>query len=70
MNNYELYLDSNCSSCKRILLYISENNISVKTVNIDNEDYDLPFPLMIIPALIKSKKLLAYGPDIIPYLKK
>tara|TARA_B100000809_G_scaffold259526_1_gene304720 strand:- start:5979 stop:6200 length:222 start_codon:yes stop_codon:yes gene_type:complete len=64
MNNYTLYVDNNCSSCKKIQQYISENNILVKTVNIDNENYDLPFTIMIIPALVKENKLLAYGPDI------
>lgn len=64
MNNYTLYVDNNCSSCKKIQQYILENNMSVATVNIDEENYDLPFSIMIIPALVKDKKLLAYGPDI------
>ena len=29
--------------------------------NIDEEDYQLPFKLMILPALIKEKKLIGYG---------
>jgi len=64
MNNYTLYVDNNCSSCKKIQQYINENNIPVNTVNIDEENYDLPFTIMIIPALVKENKLLAYGPDI------
>jgi len=70
MNNYTLYVDNNCSSCKKIQQYISENNILVKTVNIDNENYDLPFTIMIIPALVKENKLLAYGPDITALLDR
>jgi len=68
MDNYTLYVDNNCSSCKKIQLFISENNIIVNTVNIDEESYDLPFAIMIIPALVKDNKLLAYGPDITPLL--
>lgn len=70
MSNYTLYVDNNCSSCKKIQQYISENNILVKTVNIDNENYDLPFTIMIIPALVKENKLLAYGPDITALLDR
>ena len=70
MNNYTLYVDNNCSSCKKIQQYISENNIPVKTVNIDEENYDLPFTIMIIPALVKENKLLAYGPDITAILDR
>jgi len=70
MNNFTLYVDNNCCRCKKIQQFITENNINVNNVNIDEEDYDLPFPLMIIPALVNNKKLLAYGPDIIPYLQK
>ena len=70
MNNYTLYVDNNCSSCKKIQHFIHENNIPVNTVNIDEENYDLPFSIIIIPALVKGKKLLAYGPDITPHLEK
>jgi len=64
MDNYTLYVDNNCSSCKKIQQYISENNIPIKTVNIDEGSYELPFTIMIIPALVKENKLIAYGPDI------
>ena len=64
MDNYTLYVDNNCSSCKKIQQYISKNNIPIKTVNIDEGSYELPFTIMIIPALVKENKLIAYGPDI------
>jgi len=70
MNNYTLYIDNNCGSCKKIQEFIKVNNIPVKTVNIDEESYDLPFSIMIIPALVSVSKLIAYGPDIIPILSK
>ena len=70
MNSYTLYVDNNCSSCKKIQQYIKENNILVNIVNIDEETYELPFTIMIIPALVRNKKLLAYGPDILSILEK
>jgi hypothetical protein len=70
MNNYTLYLDNNCSSCKRIQQYISENNIAINTVNIHEGFNELPFVIMIFPALVKENKLLAYGPDITPILER
>lgn len=70
MNNYTLYVDDSCSSCKKIRQYINENNIPINTINIDQDSYDLPFAIMIIPALVKENKLLAYGPDITPILER
>ncbi len=70
MNTYTLYVDNNCSSCKRIQQYISENNITINTVNIHEEINKLPFTIMIFPALVKENKLLAYGPDITPILER
>lgn len=70
MDNYTLFVDTNCTSCKKIQLFINEHNINVNTINIDEEDYELSFSLMIIPALVSNNKLLAYGPDITPFLEK
>lgn len=70
MNNFTFYVDNNCNRCKKVQQFITENNLSINTINIDEEDYDLPFPIMIIPALVDGEKLLAYGPDITPYLSK
>ncbi|MGB0888468.1 MAG: hypothetical protein ACPGSL_10115 [Vicingaceae bacterium] len=70
MDNYTLFVDTNCTSCKKIQLFINEHNINVNTINIDEEDYELSFSLMIIPALVRNNKLLAYGPDITPILEK
>ena len=70
MNNYTLYVDNNCSSCKKIREYINDNNIPIKTVNIDEETYDLPFSIIIIPALVHKSKLIAYGTDIAAILDR
>jgi predicted thioredoxin/glutaredoxin len=63
-NSYQLYIGNNCCSCEKIIDYMKEKNISTSVTNIDTDDYDLPFSLMIIPALVKDEKLIAYGPDI------
>jgi len=67
---YILFVGNNCCSCNKIAQFIKEKNINISSINIDEEDYSLPFSLMIIPALVLNKKLLAYGPDILKYLKK
>lgn len=69
MDNYTLFVDTNCTSCKKIQQFINEHNINVNTINIDEESYNLPFSLMIIPALVNNNKLLAYGPDITKILE-
>lgn len=67
---YTLFVGNNCCSCNKITQYISKNNIDIPAVNIDDEDYSLPFSLMIIPALVLDKKLIAYGPDIFSHIEK
>ena len=66
---YTVYIGNNCCCCNNIIQFISNNNLDVSSINIDNEAYTLPFSLMVIPALIQNKKLIAYGPDIITHLK-
>ena len=66
---YVLFVGNNCCSCNKITQYINENNIDILAVNVDEDDYSLPFSLMIIPALILDHKLIAYGLDIIKHLK-
>lgn len=70
MENYALFVDNNCSSCKNIQRFIIEHKISVNTININEENYNLPFVITITPALVKDNKLLAYGSDITNFLRK
>lgn len=67
---YELYISNRCLSCTKLTEYLKKHRINVKTINIDEEKYNLPFSLMILPALIKGKKLIGYGyKDIITRLE-
>lgn len=63
INSYHLFVSNTCSCCDKILNYLKEEKISIKTTNVDEEDYQLPFSLMILPALVKETKLIGYGCD-------
>jgi arsenate reductase-like glutaredoxin family protein len=70
INSYHLFVSNKCSCCDKILDYLKNEDISIKTTNIDEEEYHLPFSLMILPALMKETKLIGYGyEDIISSIK-
>ena len=69
MSSYTLFIGNNCLGCKQILDKLKKLNINITVVNILDEKPNLPFPLMIVPALIKDDRLIAYGIDIVKYLK-
>jgi arsenate reductase-like glutaredoxin family protein len=70
-NKYQLFISNHCSSCAKILTKLEEENINVAIINIEKDQYDLPFKLMIIPALVKERKLISYGvTDIINQLNQ
>lgn len=69
-SEYQLYVSTKCSCCDKILALLESEQIVIPTINIDNEEYRLPFKLMILPALVTQKKLVGYGcDDIIKHLK-
>ncbi len=69
-NKYQLFISNKCTCCDKILMYLKREKITVKTINIDEEDYNLPFSLIIIPALVQEKRLVGYGADdIMSFLK-
>ena len=70
-SKYQLFISDKCCCCDTIIDHLKKENISIETINITTEDYELPFSLLIFPALVKEKKLICYGTDdIIKYLKK
>ena len=70
LSQYQLFVRTKCSCCDKILNHLDSKKIAIPTINIDNENYSLPFKLMILPALVKEKKLIGYGcDDIITYLE-
>jgi hypothetical protein len=71
INSYHLFVSNKCCCCDKIITYLKKEGISIKTTNIDYEEYNLPFSIMILPALIKEKKLIGYGyKDIISNIEK
>ena len=67
---YQLYIRTTCSDCDKILIDLESQKINVPVINIDNDDYQLPFNLAIFPALVMDKSLISYGyDDIISCLK-
>ena len=69
-DRYTLYIGNNCCSCKNVKQYINKHKLKISIINVEDKEYQLPFSLMIIPALVKSEKLIAYGADIIKHLKR
>ena len=61
LEKYQLYISSACPSCDNVLRKLQEHKIDISTVNIDTESNQLPFKLMVIPALVKENKLISYG---------
>ena len=71
INSYQLFVSNRCSCCDKILNYLKSENITIKTTNIDEEKYSMPFSLTILPALVKGNQLVSYGcEDIISNLEK
>lgn len=69
LSNYQLYVSNNCTGCKKLLHQLNQQNITIKTINVDEDGYNLPFPLIIFPALVKKEKIISYGTkDIIAHL--
>ena len=70
-SSYRLFISNNCRGCEYVLEKLRLLNITIAIINIDKEDTNLPFSLMITPALVKDDdKLVGYGPDIVNYLKR
>lgn len=61
LEKYQLYISDTCPSCDNVLKKLQEHKIDISTVNIDTENNQLPFKLMVIPALVKENKLISYG---------
>ncbi len=67
--SYTLYISDHCASCDRAVQYLEEKQVHYQTVNL-NQEKERPLNVMIIPALLKDGKLIAFGPDIPSYFSK
>lgn len=66
---YALYIAENCHECKKVAESLEELSIEVEKFNVDLGSKKPPIPTFAYPALFKGDILLAYGSDIISYLK-
>jgi hypothetical protein len=67
---YKLFISSKCSCCSDVLAFVKSKNLSISITNVDEEEYNLPFSIMMFPALVLGDKLMSYGcDDIISRLK-
>lgn len=68
-NKYQLFISNKCNCCNDVIHELELNKLTIPIINIDTETYNLPFNLMIVPALIKEEKIIAYGAnDILKHL--
>lgn len=66
---YQLYIGENCHECQFVVDQLKELNINYELYNIDREDIAPPIRIYTLPAIFKGNELMAYGSDIIKYLK-
>lgn len=62
-NPYQIYISSKCSCCNKLMNFINTKKIKITATNVDEEDYSLPFTIMMFPALVKKNKIISYGYD-------
>lgn len=65
---FTLYVRSHCQGCTRVLKALAPLGLKLQVVNLDEESTNSG--VMIVPALFKDERLLAYGDDIAAYLNK
>ncbi len=68
--SYTLYTAEKCHDCKTVANFLVEKSIPHTNINFDKDNACPPFDLHIFPALFNDGKLVAYGIDIINYLKR
>lgn len=67
--SYTLYISDHCSSCDQAIQYLEESKVKYHAINL-SEQVERPRNVLIVPALLKDGKLIAFGPDIPSYFRK
>ena len=65
-----LLVAPDCHECEKVLAYVSEHNIEIRTINLETQDERVKKQILIYPALCDNDKIIAYGTDILKYLSK
>lgn len=69
--DFVLYYRKLCHDCDKVKAFMEKNKISFNYVDCEQKESSPPIPIIATPALFnKEKELLAYGIDIIQYIKK
>ena len=68
MKDYLIYLAPDCHECLEIQSYIKDNNIKVSTELLSKEEWTTK-GVFAFPALFSNNEIIAYGSDIIKFLK-
>ena len=68
MDDLIIYLANDCHECELIEQYLNENNIYIKTKTLTKEEWTEK-GLFIFPSLFQNDNVVAYGNDIITFLK-
>ena len=69
-SDYILYYRKLCHDCDKVKLFLEDNEIAFDYVDCEAAESKPPVPIMATPALFKQDELMAYGIDIIHYIKK
>ncbi|HHG83437.1 MAG TPA: hypothetical protein ENJ82_01710 [Bacteroidetes bacterium] len=68
--DYVLYVSEGCESCTRVVRYLEKNQVPISVINLTEKNVKRPPAVVIVPALFKKDRLLAYGPDIQRMIEK
>ena len=64
-----LFIAENCHQCAEVSHWVVEHSADTRITNVDNGEDGPPIVTFIYPALFEDDRLIAYGEDIIPYLR-
>ena len=68
MKDHVIYLAPDCHECEELTAFIKDNNLEVSTQLLSKEEW-IEKGVFIFPSLVKNNEVIAYGGDIIKFLK-
>lgn len=69
-SDYILYYRKLCHDCDKVKSFLEEHKISFNYLDCEDKDSAPPYPIIATPALFLKGELVAYGTDIIQFIKK
>jgi glutaredoxin len=64
-----IYVANGCHQCDMVKDFVRESGLEVDIYNVDLQQANPPLDVFVYPALFVNAQLVAYGEDIIDYLK-